>query len=631
MADKTLYTKDSIKSISPREFTRLHPGTYCGSTEYSTQLLRELFANSLDEHNIGHGNLIEIFIDTKINNYQIRDYGQGFPVNQKTSEGTTILEDAFSRLNTSGKYDENGVYGASALGMNGIGSKLPTYLSKILTVSSSDGKGQSETIIFEDGIFKSRTLKKEQSGKSGTTISYIPDPQFFQHPEVNMKEIEELFVEISALCPSLTINLTVDDKTKEFHSSNGLSDLITSKTKGKEIISNRFISHKTSGDNLFDICLTYTSDYSDNIISYVNYGKTDGGVHLTALKTALTRNINSYAQANNLFKKGDENLSGNELSEGLVIAFNLKANGVQYDSQSKTRVTAIDRSLITETINNDFVSWMERNPKDIKMIIEKALSARKAADAAKKAREAARKPAKGKGLKAKMQLSDKFIDCINKNPKDRNLLLVEGLSAGSSAIEARNVQTDCIYMLRGKTVSPLKTTVDKLLANQEISDIIKVIGAGFGKDFDVDKMNFDKIVITSDQDSDGASIELLLTTFFYTYMKPLVLEGKLYRAVTPLYIVRQRGKEFYFYSDKEFEDWKAEHGTPTEIVRAKGLGELNPTDLKAVCFENQRFKRITVSDIEASTKLLETLMGKAVAPRKQYIYDNAKQLGFNFQ
>ena len=267
--------------------------------------------------------------------------------------------------------------------------------------------------------------------------------------------------------------------------------------------------------------------------------------------------------------------------------------------------------------------------KDIKIIIEKALDARKAREAAKKAKEAIRQP-KEKGLKAKLALSKKFTDCESKNPKERNLLLVEGNSAAASAIEARNTKTDCIYMLRGKVVSPLKTDIAKILQNQEMSDIIRVIGAGFGKEFDVNKMNFNKIVITSDQDSDGADIELLLLTFFYTYMRPLVEAGKLYRAVTPLYIIRQKDKEYYCYSEMELAQWKESHTGSYDLLRAKGLGELNPADLHRVCFLNERYKRITISDAQKATELLEILQGPSVEPRKKYIYENATALGFEF-
>lgn len=426
MKDNKIYTEESIKSLSPREFTRLRPGVYCGSTEYSTQLLKEIFANALDEHNIGHGDLIEVSINTKKNIYIVTDHGQGFPVNSQREDGTTVLEAAFSVMNTSGKYDEDGVYGASALGLNGIGGKLTNFLSKMFNVSTSTGNGIAEVLKFKDGILEKRDIRKIDKGNSGTSIQFIPDEQFFTHKEVNIDEIKRLFKEISALCPKLTIELYIDDKKEVFHSKNGLEDLINDKVKGKEIIKNRFRTHLEKGDSLLDLCLTYTSNYSDDITAYVNYGLTDSGVHITNLKTNLTRVFNKFANENNLFKKGESNLTGQELGEGLVIVFNLKAAGVQYDSQTKTRVTDIDKTLITEAINKEFSTWLNNNKKDAEKIIEKALEARRAREAAKKAREAVRKPKKEKGLKAKIALSEKLSDCSSKNRSDCELFLVEG-------------------------------------------------------------------------------------------------------------------------------------------------------------------------------------------------------------
>lgn len=426
MKDNKIYTEESIKSLSPREFTRLRPGVYCGSTEYSTQLLKEIFANALDEHNIGHGDLIEVSINTKENIYVVTDHGQGFPVNSQREDGITILEAAFSVMNTSGKYDEDGVYGASALGLNGIGGKLTNFLSKEFNVSSTTGDGIAEVLGFKDGILEKRDIVKVEKEKSGTSIQFIPDEQFFNHKEVDLNEVRKLFKEISALCPKLTITLNIDGKEEIYHSKNGLEDLIDDKVKEKEIIKNRFVSHIEKGDSLLDLCLTYTSNYSDDITAYVNYGLTDSGVHITSLKSNLTRVFNKFANENNLFKKNEGNLTGQELGEGLVIIFNLKAPGVQYDSQTKTRVTDIDKTLITEAINQEFAAWLVSNKKDAEKIIEKALEARRAREAAKKAREAVRKPKKEKGLKAKMQLSDKLINCSTHNPKENSLLIVEG-------------------------------------------------------------------------------------------------------------------------------------------------------------------------------------------------------------
>ena len=629
-----VYKEDSTKHIDAREFTRKRPGTYCGSTEYSTQLMRELFANALDEHNIGHGNKITIIVDTKTNTYTCIDEGQGFIPNAPRPNGETMLSECFSVINTSGKYDDtdDSIYGGSALGLNGIGMKLCNWLSEYATVESTDGSGKFEKLIYKDGLFSERILGSCEKNVRGTTVTYRPDPQFFQHPEANFEELRSLFNEISALCPNLTIEFQIDDKKETFHKQNGIQDLVDNRVHNKEILPNRFAIRNEVGNDLIDICLTYTSDYSESITSYVNYGLTESGVHLTALRTNLTRTINKYANENGLLKKGDDNLTGQELSEGLVLVFNIKAKKVAYDSQSKVRVVDIDKTLINDVINKDFVTWMNANPKCVKIIVTKALEARKARAAAKKAREAVRNKKEKGGLKAKLAVSKKFIDCASKDPSVRNLLLVEGNSAASSAIEARNAKTDCIYMLRGKTISPRKQSIEKILANQEMSDIIQILGAGFGNDnFDVNKVPFDKIVITADQDADGEAIELLLMTFFFTYMRPLIEVGKLYRAVTPLYIVTTKKDKLYFYTESEYRDWlNTNRDKSASVLRAKGLGELNASELNDVCFQHQRFRRITISDAELADKMLEVFEGQAVEPRKQFIYDNAEKLGFNF-
>lgn len=629
-----LYDEKSIESLSPLEFTRLRPGVYVGSTEYSTQLLIEIVSNAVDEFKAGHGNKIIVTIK-KDNTIIVEDNGQGFIPNAMRDDGKTVLEASFSVLNTSGKYSDDGVYEGTALGLNGIGSKLTTYLSHWLEViTHRDGK--YEHIWFKEGVFDKRDTGAwdNKNSSSGTLVQWQPNEEFFTHPEVDMPVIINLFKVIACLCPGLTIELNREGQPQiVFASKNGLMDLVDEAVKGKEILKNRLNFNFSDGKNKLDLVLTYTNAYSATIVPYVNTGLTDSGPHITQIKTILTREMNKFFREKGWLKDKDENLTGEDCQEGMYIAFNVTAPGVAYDAQTKSRVVKLDMKPFTATIAEELQYWFAANEKDIKGIADKALNARKAREAARKARDAARgvKAKKETGLKAKMQISNKFIDCTNKNPKNRNLLLVEGLSAGASAVEARNPKTDCIYMLRGKIVSPLKTAVDKILANQEMSDIVRVIGAGFDSSFDVNKMNFDKIVITSDADSDGADIELLLITFFYTYMRPLVEAGKLYRAVTPLYIIRQKGKEYYCYSEDELTEWKNSHSGSYDLLRAKGLGELNPEDLQKVCFMNERYKRISISDAEKTTELLNILMGSAVEPRKQYIYDNANELGFNFE
>jgi len=629
-----LYDEKSIESLSPLEFTRLRPGVYVGSTEYSTQLLIEIVSNAVDEFKAGHGNKIIVTIK-KDNTIIVEDNGQGFIPNAMRDDGKTVLEASFSVLNTSGKYSDDGVYEGTALGLNGIGSKLTTYLSHWLE-GITHRNGRYEHIWFKEGVFDKRDVGAWDNKKnpSGTLVQWQPNEEFFTHPEVDIPVIINLFKVIACLCPGLTIELNREGQPQVvFASKNGLMDLVDEAVKGKEILKNRLNFNFSDGKNKLDLVLTYTNAYSATIVPYVNTGLTDSGPHITQIKTILTREMNKFFREKGWLKDKDENLTGEDCQEGMCIAFNVTAPGVAYDAQTKSRVVKLDMKPFTAAIAEELQYWLAANEKDIKGIADKALNARKAREAARKARDAARgvKAKKETGLKAKMQISNKFIDCTNKNPKNRNLLLVEGLSAGASAVEARNPKTDCIYMLRGKIVSPLKTAVDKILANQEMSDIVRVIGAGFDSSFDVNKMNFDKIVITSDADSDGADIELLLITFFYTYMRPLVEAGKLYRAVTPLYIIRQKGKEYYCYSEDELTEWKNSHSGSYDLLRAKGLGELNPEDLQKVCFMNERYKRISISDAEKTTELLNILMGSAVEPRKQYIYDNANELGFNFE
>ena len=629
MENKNLYKDDSIQSLSPREFTRLRPGVYSGSTDYSTQLLIEIVSNAIDEFQVGNGNIINV--DYKDDgSCRVEDFAQGFPVNIMREDGETVLQASFDVLNTSGKFSDDGIYEGTALGLNGIGSKLTNFLSKTLSVQTvRDGK--FECVNFIDGIFKNRTTGKSNE-HTGTIVEWTPDPQFFNHAEIDINKVKELFKVLTCLCPGLTINLTHNEKEKiEYKSKNGLNDLVDDKVKDTEIINNRLNINYVEGKNKLDLVLTYTNNYSLNMISYVNTGDTDAGPHITQIKTIVTREFNKFFREKKWLKEKDENLDGTAIQEGMLIAFNITTPGVAYDAQTKSRIVKLDMTPFTGIIAENIQNWLSVNEKDIKIIFDKAIAAKRAAAAAKKARDAARnlKP-KEKGLKAKMLLSNKFTDCKSKDPSQRNLLLVEGQSAAGSVIEARNTLTDCVYQLRGKILSVLKCDKARIFDNQELSDIIRVIGAGFDKDFDVNKMNFDKIVITSDQDSDGMAIELLLITFFFTYMRPLVEAGKLYRAVTPLYIITTKKEKIYCYSEQEFEDWKNNTKEKYEVAHCKGLGEVNAEVLKDICFEHQRYKRITVSDALATKNLLEVLEGSAVAPRKQFIYDNANQLGFNF-
>ena len=623
---KRLYTEDSIITLNPREFTRLRPSTYLGSNEYSTQLVKEIFANALDEHIIGNGDTITVKVFTKSNSYAVIDRGQGFPVGIE-KDGETILQAAFDRLNTSGKYDEDGVYGGSVLGLNGIGAKLTNFLSKKLTVRTVRD-GEYEYIEFKDGIFQNRVIG-DVMDSSGTAVAWIPDPAFFQNPEANLNDLRKLFEDISALCPALTIKFVVDGKEEIYHAENGLQSLLD-KRKDKEILSNRFVLRKVVGDNLIDIAMTYTSDYSDSTIAYVNYGLTEGGAHISALRYWITAQINKYAYDNGLLKKNDSKLTSSELSEGQFLVFNLKANGVKYDSQTKVRVVDVDDTLIKLVMKNDFMDWLNANPKDVKLIVDRALLARKAKDAAQKAKEGVRN-ASGKKVKKFIDLPTKLTDAYSKDRTECELFITEGDSAANGLVAKRDGKTQAIFPIRGKILSCRKATMDKIYANQEISNIVKALGLDIEKEtgkliYDKKRLRYDKIILAADADPDGFEIRLLLINMFWWLCPELIENGHLYVAIPPLYRITTSKNEYIFLKgDAELDEYKKEHKKEKFLInRNKGLGEQDSSEL-ATCLlrePTRNVQQITVDDMKAVDDLLEITMGQKVEPRRDYLLSN---------
>lgn len=623
------YQANNIKSLDYFEHIRKYPGMYIGSKDAKGLLhcVKEIISNSIDEYLNGAGSTIKIQILTNPDNgIIIEDNGRGIP-HGKHPSGCSVLQACFGIANTGGKFDnatgESG-YNTSG-GEHGTGGKAVNALSKKMIVKTRRD-GIEEVVEFSKGKFLSHKENKIDNSITGTYVEFYPDNEVLEETKFNEKAIKDMVREFSFLCKGLTFFVN-DEK---FFSKNGLSDYMEYLNPKKDFIAPPIYFEQSEEKFQLEVAIGYNNSYSSTIKLYTNNIPQEKGTHLTGFKTAWTVGLNTFARDNKFLKEKDENLTGSDYEEGMILILNFKMIDPVFKGQNKEELSSSEgRTYVQKLTTNALKDIFLYHKKDIKPIIDKAINARKAREAAKKAREAVRQP-KEKGLKAKLALSTKFTDCISKNPKERNLLLVEGQSAASSAIEARNTRTDCIYQLRGKIISPLKTDVSKILQNQEMSDIIRVIGAGFGNDFDVSKMNFNKVVITSDQDSDGFDIELLLLTFFYTYMRPLVEAGKLYRAVTPLYIIRQKDKEYYCYNDNELEEWKKSHSGKYDLLRAKGLGELNAEDLQRVCFMNERYKRITISDIEKTTELLNILQGPSVEPRKKYIYENAKDLGFEF-
>lgn len=569
------YTKDSIESLSPRDFTRLRPGVYCGSTLYSTQLLVEIISNSIDEFNLGNGNEIDVTIDKDI--ITVQDYGQGFIPNSFRDDGKTILEAAFSVLNTSGKYRDDGVYEGTSLGSFGIGSKLCTYLSKWLTVTTTRD-GLSETIHFKDGLFELRQVEKTPYKKNGTTVSWQPDSQFFTHSAVEIEKVKNLFKTISCLCRGLNILLTIVDtnETINYYSNNGLNDLVDDAVKDKEIIKNRFvINNYKDGKNKMDVVLTYTSDYSSTIVPYVNTGLTETGPHITQMKTALTRELNKFFREKKWLKEKDENLSGDDCQEGLYLVFNITTSGVGYDAQVKSRITKIEMKPFLSEFSKRFEEWLNSNEKEIKQIADKALNARKAREAAKKAREAVRN--KGEKKTRLLNLPTKLVDAWSKDRAKCELLICEGDSAAAGLIEARDSETQAVFPIRGKILSVLKSTDEKIWSNQEIVNIIKALGLDINPKtrrpiWDADKLRYGSVILCTDADPDGASIKNLLLTMFWELCPGIITEGRVYSAIPPLFRITTRKNEYIFLRDtaalNEYKD--AHKGEKYLVNRNKG-------------------------------------------------------------
>lgn len=628
------YNENSTKHIDAREFTRKRPSTYCGSTEYSTQLLKELFANSHDEHIIGHGNEIIITVDTEKNEYTCEDFAQGFIPGVERPDGETMLSECFAVINTSGKYDDSddSIYGGSALGLNGIGMKLVCYLSSRSMITTSDGKGQRETLWYKDGLFQKREITKEKIGVHGTKVVYTPDPQFFQNPEANLNDIRVLFKEESALSPALTIRLVVDGKEEIFHSKNGISDLVDEKVKDNEIIKNRFNAKIVEGNDLIDICMTYTNTYSEDIVSYVNYGKVESGIHLTTLKANLTRALNKYANDNNLYKKGESNLTGTELNEGLILIFNLKAKSVKYDSQTKVRVTDIDKALILKVINENFVSWMNSNPKDVKVIIEKALLARKAKEAAKKAREVARSVNGTKKSKL-ANLPTKLVDCSTTNRLEAELLICEGDSAGSGLVGGRDAEYQAIFPIRGKMINSFKAKSEKVTANQEVNNLIKALGLEMNAAgkliYDTTKLRYGRIIAATDGDPDGENIRMLIAVNLWSLCPELIINGHFYVAYAPLFRVTTSKNEYIYLKDAvALEEYSKKHQNEKyRVNRLKGLGECDSEELADVLLDKKtrNVKQLVVNDAKEAEKHLEMLMGTSVAGRRKFLLENGSK------
>lgn len=629
---KNSYTKDSIESLSPLEFTRLRPAVYCGSTEYSTQLLIEIVSNAVDEFKAGHGNCIKIDI-TKDNVITVEDNAQGFIPNAKRDDGKTVLEASFSVLNTSGKYSEDGVYSGTALGLNGIGSKLATYLSHWLEVTSwRDGK--FEHIWFKEGIFQKRETGKwtDKTKSNGTLVKWLPSEEFFTHSEINETDFVKLIKVLVCLCPSLKILYN----NEEYFSTKGINDLVDEATKDKEIIKNRFNLNWAEGKNEIELVMTYTSNYSPTIIPYVNTGLTDSGPHITQLKTYITKVFNKFLRDKKWLKDKEENLTGDDIQEGLYLVFNITAPNIGYDAQIKSRITKIDMKPFIGPFVVAFEEWLEANEKEVKNIADKALNARKAREAAKKARDSVRQPKEKKKLF--LNLPSKLVDCWGKDRTSCELFIVEGDSAAGGLVEGRDAEHIAVFPVRGKIIAAYKAAAEKVFANAEVINLIKAIGLDLDSKthkliYDKKKLRYGKIMLAADADPDGASIRNLLIELFWWLCPELIENGHIYTTMPPLFRITTKKNKYIFLKDAAaLEEYKLQHqGETFQINRNKGLGEQDATELAEALLnpETRNVAKLIVENKTETANLIEILLGPSVPPRREFLLKHSEEANDN--
>lgn len=504
-----LYNKDSIESLDPLQFTRLRPGVYAGNTTYATQLLVEVFSNAVDEFRAGHGCQIDVTIDKDI--VTVRDYGQGFIVNSVRDDGKTILEAAFSVLNTSGKYREDGSYEGTSLGSFGIGSKITTFLSHWLEVTTwRDGK--FEEIRFNEGVFVERNTGKSDN-KSGTEVIWQPSEEFFTNTIVEINKVRELFQTISCLCPGLIINLDNNGTKEVFQSNNGLNDLADIAVKDKEIIDNRLIVNYSENKYKLDLVMTYTANYSSTFVSYVNAGLVEVSPILTQIKASITREMNKFFREKKWLKEKDENLTGDDIQEGMYMVFNATVPSVSYDSQVKTRVVAMDCKYQVAAFVEALQTWLEANEKEVKNLADKAIGARKAREAAKKARDAAREGEKKKKEKV-LKFDTKLADCYSKDRMKCEIYVTEGDSASGNLKMARDNEFQAVMPVRGKILNTQKATLAQIQKNAEIMTMIDAFGLRIDPKtmkvtYDKEDLRYGKIIIMSDADVSNTAYERL--------------------------------------------------------------------------------------------------------------------------
>lgn len=628
------YNDDAIQVLEGLDAVRKRPGMYIGSTDGNGlhHMVWEIVDNAVDEALSGFGDRIDVTIN-KDGSLSVSDRGRGMPVGMHAT-GKPTVEVIFTVLHAGGKFGQGG-YKTSG-GLHGVGSSVVNALSSWLEVEiTRDGAVYKQR--FEQGGKPVTTLEKigtAPKSKTGTKVTFMPDDTIFSTTDFKFNTIAERLKESAFLLKQVTMTLT-DERTgeqEEYHYENGVQDFVSYLNEDKEPLTPVLYFEGEDAGFQVQVAMQYNDGYSDNILSFVNNVRTkDGGTHETGLKLAITKAMNDYARKTNLLKEKDKNLEGSDYREGLsaVLSILVPEEHLQFEGQTKDKLgSPLARPVVDSIVSDKLTFFLLENGELASNLVRKAIKARDAREAARKARDESRNGKKNK--KDKGLLSGKLTPAQSKNPAKNELYLVEGDSAGGSAKQGRDRKFQAILPLRGKVINTAKAKMADILKNEEINTMIYTIGAGVGSDFTIEDVNYDKIIIMTDADTDGAHIQTLLLTFFYRYMRPLVEAGRVYIALPPLYkMSKGKGKTekiAYAWSDGELEDLRKDFGKGFILQRYKGLGEMNADQLWETTMnpETRTLIRVTIEDLARAERRVSVLMGDKVEPRRKWIEDNVK-------